>query len=109
MSAITKKAGRPKGSGVGNYTKNPNQKRPGRSKLILSEAEIEERKDKKRKRVLKCYYKKREIELELRAKKKQRIIRMAKIMNLIKVQLEAQDEFLDDTDEEILNKLKKLI
>jgi hypothetical protein len=109
MSTTEKKAGRPRGSGVGNYTKNPNQKRPGRGKLILTESEIEERKERKRKRVLKCYYQNREIELDLRAKKKQRIIRIKKLLDLLKLQLETQGEFLDDTDEEILNKLKTMI
>ena len=118
MSVITKKAGRPKGSGMGNYTTNPNQKRPGRGKLILTITEIEERKDRKRKRVLRCYYNNKSIKAEIRAKSreaelkiklldKKRNDKLSQILDIIKQKLDGDP--LDDTDEEILEKLKIII
>lgn len=108
-NSIKRGRGRPIGSSLGKYNKNPNQIRKGgsgRPKLILSPEEIETRKEKNRVRVMNCYRKKRAEELERRKKKEERMKKINIILEGIKQKLEEQEGLVDDiysSDNEGLN------
>ena len=108
-NSIKRGRGRPIGSSLGKYNKNPNQIRKGgsgRPKLILSPEEIETRKEKNRILVMNCYRKKRAEELERRKKKEERMKKINIILEGIKQKLEEEglvDDIYSSDDEDMLN------
>jgi len=98
-SSVKRGRGRPIGSSLGKYTKNPNQIRKGgsgRPKLTLTPEEIEARKEKNRILVMNCYRKKRAEELERRRKNEERMKKINIILEGIKQKLEEQEGLVDD-------------
>lgn len=116
-SVSNSKVGRPIGSGLGKYTKNPSQKRKGgagRPKLVLTAEDIEARAVKQRACMLRCYHKKRAEELERRKKNQERLEKIQTILKSVENLLLEHEELCDamindihtsdeDNDEEISN------
>ena len=102
MTTKGKRTGRPIGSGLGNYTINIDQERKcgtGRPKIIKTPEQIEEQREKKRKTVLACYYKRREKELQKRDIEMERQHRINLILESLRVQLLKNDDLINKSIE----------